>query len=117
MEALQTATRNPADYLHMLNSRWTIEKGKIADLVLLDANPLEDIRNTRKIEAVVVGGHLIPKSEIQKMQTDAEADIQQASGRSVIYALTTHIVRPAIVLVLSFILYFSYRRRRRQIGT
>ena len=39
-----------------------IEAGKAADLVLLDANPLTDIRNTRKIAAVIVGGKYLPKT-------------------------------------------------------
>ena len=59
MEALQAATRNPAEFLGRLNSFGTVERGKIADLVLLDANPLEDIRNTRKIRAVFIGGKLV----------------------------------------------------------
>jgi len=52
MEALQTATYNPAKCLGKLDSMGTIEQGKIADLVLLDADPLQDIRNTQKIAAV-----------------------------------------------------------------
>ncbi len=62
LEALQTATRNPAQYLGVIDSLGTIEKGKIANLVLLTANPLEDIGNTRKIEAVVLEGRLIDSS-------------------------------------------------------
>ena len=45
MEALQAATRNPAVFLGELSSQGTIERGKIANLVLLDANPLENVRN------------------------------------------------------------------------
>ena len=70
MEALQAATRDPARYLGRLDSVGTIEKGKIADLVLLDANPLAEIGNTRKINAVVVGGTLITKPELDKMLAD-----------------------------------------------
>lgn len=70
MEALQAATRNPALYLGLLDTIGTIEKGKIADLVLLDANPLAEIGNTRKINAVVVGGRLITKAELDKMLAD-----------------------------------------------
>lgn len=73
MEALQAATRNPARYLSKDKDLGTVEKGKLADLVLLDASPLEDINNSRKIEAVVSGGKLLPKAELQKMLTDLEA--------------------------------------------
>jgi imidazolonepropionase-like amidohydrolase len=73
MEALQAATRNPARYLGKEKDLGTVEKGKLADLVLLDASPLEDINNSRKIEAVVFGGKLLPKAELQKMLADLEA--------------------------------------------
>lgn len=56
LEALQTATRNPAFYFGVLPLMGTIEEGKVADMVLLEANPLEDIRNTRRIAAVVMRG-------------------------------------------------------------
>jgi hypothetical protein len=58
MEALQTATRNPARYLGKLQDMGTLEPGKLADLALLDANPLDDIRNTRKISLVVLKGRV-----------------------------------------------------------
>jgi imidazolonepropionase-like amidohydrolase len=70
MEALQAATRDPARYLGRIDSVGTIEKGKIADLVLLDANPLAEIGNTRNINAVVVGGKLITRPELDKMLAD-----------------------------------------------
>ncbi|MGH9752966.1 MAG: amidohydrolase family protein [Blastocatellia bacterium] len=73
MEALQAATRNPARYLGLLDSLGTVEKGKIADLVLLEANPLAEISNTQKINAVIVGGKLIAKSEIEAMLAKVEA--------------------------------------------
>jgi len=59
MEALQTATRNPAKYLGLLDSLGTIEKGKIANLVLLEGNPLVDIGNTRRIAVVMLKGEAI----------------------------------------------------------
>jgi hypothetical protein len=73
MQALQAATRNPAVFLGELGSRGTIERGKIADLVLLDANPLVDIRNTQRINAVVLNGKYLPKETLQKMLADVEA--------------------------------------------
>ena len=60
MEAIQAATAKPAEFLGQLHSLGTIEKGKIADMVPLGANPLEDINHTRKINSVVLGGKLIP---------------------------------------------------------
>jgi len=64
MEALQTATRNPAEFLGLLSETGTVEKNKSANLVLLDANPLEDIRNTRKIWAVVLNGRLFTRRDL-----------------------------------------------------
>jgi hypothetical protein len=59
LEALQTATRNAAEFLGELDRRGTISVGKEADLVLLDADPLEKIGNVRKVRAVVLGGRLV----------------------------------------------------------
>ena len=56
MEALQAATRNAATFFGTIDSAGTIERGKLADLVLLEADPLADIRNTRRIAAVVIHG-------------------------------------------------------------
>jgi imidazolonepropionase-like amidohydrolase len=72
MEALQSATRNPADFLGLGDSLGTIEKGKIADLVLLYGDPLEDIVNTQKINAVIVGGRLFARPEIDRILAAVE---------------------------------------------
>ncbi len=71
MEALQSATRNPAMYLGRLDSMGTVEKGKFADLVLLDADPLTDIHNTQKIEAVVVRGRYYTRADLDKLLASA----------------------------------------------
>ena len=63
-EALQTATINSARFLGREHSQGTIEVGKRADLVLLDADPLIDIRNVQQIAVVVVRGRLVAKPEI-----------------------------------------------------
>ena len=67
MQALQTATLNPAKFLGTTANMGTVEKGKIADLVLLDANPLEDINNTRKIQAVVLAGRYFSRAQLDEM--------------------------------------------------
>jgi len=66
LEALQTATTNPAQYLGLADTG-TIAKGKRADLVLLDANPLDDINNTRKIRAVVLAGRYFSRDDLDEL--------------------------------------------------
>jgi imidazolonepropionase-like amidohydrolase len=66
-QALSAATRNPAAYFGSAREWGTIEPGKRADLVLLKANPLDDIRNTTRIEAVVIGGRWLPRAELDRM--------------------------------------------------
>ena len=67
MQALQAATRNPARYLGAEDSLGTVEAGKLADLVLLDSNPLDDIRHTQDIQAVVLAGRYLPRSELDNV--------------------------------------------------
>ncbi|MDP9202022.1 MAG: amidohydrolase family protein [Gemmatimonadota bacterium] len=67
LAALQTATINPARYLGALDSLGTIAEGKIADLVLLDGNPLNDIRNTRRIRAVIANGRLLTRPALDSL--------------------------------------------------
>jgi len=73
MEALQTATSNPARFLGMEANFGSIEPGKIADLVLLTADPLEDIRNTRKISVVVANGHIFDRAALDQILMRVEA--------------------------------------------
>jgi hypothetical protein len=73
MEALKTATYNPAKYLGLLDSLGTVEQGKIANLVLLEANPLDDIGNTQRINAVIINGRYLPKEQLQRMLSEIEA--------------------------------------------
>jgi adenine deaminase len=79
MEALQAATYNAAEFLGKLDSVGTVETGKTADLVLLEANPLEDISNTKKIEAVVVGGKYYSRPYLDEMLAKVEALANQVS--------------------------------------
>ena len=73
MQALQAATLNPARFMGRENDLGTVATGKIADLVLLDANPLEDIANTKKISAVVFGGKFFSRAALDEMLTKIEA--------------------------------------------
>ena len=73
LEALQTATLNPARFFNMENQLGTVEKGKLADLVLLSANPLADITNTQKIAGVIADGRYFSRSELDKMLARVEA--------------------------------------------
>jgi imidazolonepropionase-like amidohydrolase len=62
-QALQSATVNVAKYFNLKNSGM-IKTGYVSDLVLLDANPLENIENTQKIAGVMLGKYWLPKQEI-----------------------------------------------------
>jgi imidazolonepropionase-like amidohydrolase len=73
LEALQTTTLNPAKFLNKLHLLGTVEKGKLADLVLLDANPLVDIHNTTRIHAVVVNGQFVGRQELDRMLGEVES--------------------------------------------
>lgn len=75
-DALRTSTCNPALYLNRLNEFGTIEEGKRADLVLLEANPLEDITNTRLIEGVMVRGRWYTRTDLDIM-LDKIAEVNQ----------------------------------------
>jgi len=72
-----SATRLPAEFMGMGDSLGTVEEGKIADLVLLDANPLEDITNTLKISAVIVGGILYEQAELQTILDTARQNARK----------------------------------------
>lgn len=69
-EALISATRLPAAWLGIDGKIGTVEENKLADLVLLDENPLTDIKNTRKIAAVCVNGKWLDKSKLRRQLAD-----------------------------------------------
>ncbi len=71
LDAVQSATRFAAEFSGMGDSLGTVEVGKIADLVLLDANPLVDIRHVGRIHAVIVGGRLFDRSKLDELLSAA----------------------------------------------
>jgi len=67
IDVLKIATVNPAIYFGTQKEFGTIEKGKVADLVLLDADPLQNIDNARKVDCVILGGKLLGRAELDKL--------------------------------------------------
>jgi len=76
--ALEAATRNPALFFGTLDKTGTIEKGKQADLVLLEANPLEDIANTQKRAGVMLKGRYYPQPELNQWLDEIAPRFQHA---------------------------------------
>jgi amidohydrolase family protein len=73
MQALLTATRNPAEFFGELSNSGTVEQGKAADLVILDADPLQDISNTTRIFAVIQNGRLLSRKDLDVILDRIEA--------------------------------------------
>lgn len=71
-EALRTGTVNPAVFLGMQEDMGTIEVGKVADLLLLDENPLADISNSRRVHGTMLRGRWVPRTDIDAMLAQAE---------------------------------------------
>ena len=69
--ALAAATVSPARYFGATDSLGTIAVGKLADMVLLDGDPLADIRNTRRIRAVVLNGRLVERTDLTRLLAGA----------------------------------------------
>jgi hypothetical protein len=74
LEALQAATKNPAIFLGEEKTSGTVEAGKVANLVLLEANPLDNIHNTQRINAVIVKGEYLSKQKLQSLLDQAAAE-------------------------------------------
>ncbi len=68
LEALQTATLRPAEFYGKLNDYGSVQPGRIADLVLLQANPLDNIANTRTITGVVADGRYFSRADLDALQ-------------------------------------------------
>ncbi|OLB20624.1 MAG: hypothetical protein AUH15_11035 [Acidobacteriales bacterium 13_2_20CM_55_8] len=71
LEALQAATLNPAEFLGRTKDLGTVDVGKIADLVILEANPLDYIQNVERIAAVVTAGRYLDRLELNRLLSEA----------------------------------------------
>jgi hypothetical protein len=78
---LMNTVRDAAQSLGMIDRLGAIGQGKIVDLILLEADPLENVENNRRIAAAVVGGKLLPKEALKEMMVDAEATIANRERR------------------------------------
>ncbi len=72
-EVIERATRRSAKFLGISDQTGTVEQGKIADLVLLDGNPLDNISNTKRISAVILRGTIYDQNGIKKILADVLA--------------------------------------------
>jgi imidazolonepropionase-like amidohydrolase len=80
MEALRSATAIPAAFMGMEAEAGTIEEGKRADLILLDADPLVNVSNTRQIAMVIADGRVFDRDRIEEILDTIEASIVSAPG-------------------------------------
>jgi imidazolonepropionase-like amidohydrolase len=76
-EALHAATKGPAEYFGLESEYGSVEEGKVADLLLLEANPLDDIRNTQRISAVIFNGNLYDRKSLDRISAHVQ---RQASS-------------------------------------
>ena len=78
LDAVRAATVRPAEFLGLSDSLGTIEPGKSADLVVLDADPLADITNIRRVYAVIRGGRYIGPADRDRLLGTARAEARRA---------------------------------------
>ena len=68
LEALQTATINAAEFLDLEKQLGTVESGKLANLVILNKNPLENISNTQTIDGIILSGKYKSKADLKNIE-------------------------------------------------
>jgi imidazolonepropionase-like amidohydrolase len=106
LDALRTATSEPAAFLGRSKTLGTIAPGRTADMVLLDGNPLEDIHNTSKIAMVVRDGHVFDRQALDQMLREAE---RVANLPSIAETLSTMIGERGVEAAVA-----EYRRLKRE---
>jgi cytosine/adenosine deaminase-related metal-dependent hydrolase len=118
-DVLKTSTHNPALYLGELDEFGTVEVGKRADLVLLEANPLEDITNTRQIVGTMVRGRYFDRTDLDTILEMVALDYVAAKTNQTVVKIAFPVV--VILLLLALVLFVVIRRARRlkasQIGS
>ena len=79
-DVLRAATLHPAEYFGLQSQYGTVEEGKVADLLLLTANPLQDVRNTQRIHAVVFNGTLYDRAALDGISSYVERQARSWSA-------------------------------------
>ena len=80
MDVLRSATTVPAEYLGREGDLGAVRVGHLADLVLLGADPLADIENVRRIDAVVIGGTVLDRSALDAMLRGVEEAVEASEA-------------------------------------
>jgi imidazolonepropionase-like amidohydrolase len=109
-DVLRTSTYNPALYLGELEEFGTIEEGKRADLVLLEANPLEDITNTRQIAGVMVRGRYYSRADLDLMLEEVAKDYEAAETTQTVIEIAFPIVVVLLLISSGWIVVRSIRQ-------
>jgi hypothetical protein len=81
LAALQTATLNPATFFGLTDSLGTVEQGKVADLIVLGADPLTDIENTNRIDAVIMRGSLLDRHELDQILDKVALRVREENSK------------------------------------
>ena len=91
LQAIRSATLNGAEYLGMSKELGSLEPGKLADLIVLDENPLDDIRNTEKVKYVMLNGRLYEAETMNELgnQEKMRGKFWWQTGRSESFNLNT----------------------------
>jgi len=108
-EVLKTSTANPALYLDEMDEFGTVEVGKYADLVLLEANPLDNISNTRQIAGVMARGRYFDRTDLDTILEAVSQDYEAAATTRTVLQIAFPIV---VVLLLAGLVWFVVRRRK-----